>query len=145
MKEENFNRTIQKFENVHWHDSKLLDFKLIRISSQTENFHDLELNLSLRFKDGDFRNATLVFKKCRILKLDLDLLGLVICGGDIGGVTFFKNSREAEIRYRNLSNDFDFPDSANPMDNALGCLIEMIHPGGYILIFAQSLAQQMHK
>jgi hypothetical protein len=69
--------------------------------------------------------------------MDLDPLGLVICGGDIGSATCDENAVELERTYRPTQEQFDFPQSYNPLEECIGFLIEMINPGGKLIVFAR--------
>ena len=128
-----------RFSELHWHDSKLLNLHLLRIPGERKYDLQLDIDLIMGFEHGEFQRSdkTAVFRECRIVKMDLDLLGVVICGGDIGNATCYRDAVDLERQYRARLGQFDFPQSFNPLEECLGFLIEMINPGGEIVIFAK--------
>lgn len=128
-----------RFSRLHWHDSKLLNLHLLKVPDERKYDLQLEIDLITGFEEGEFQRSdrTAVFRECRIVQMDLDLLGIVICGGDIGSATCYVDAVDLEKRYRAKLGQFDFPQSYNPLEECFAFLIEMIHPGGEMIIFAK--------
>lgn len=128
-----------KFSGIHWHDSKLINLHLVRLPGERKYDLQLDLDLITHFERGkvDTKRKTVIFRECRILQMDLDLLGVLICGGDISTATCYMNAVEMERKNRNKAHEFDFPQSYNPLDKCLVFLIEMINPAGELLVFAR--------
>ncbi len=127
------------FSQIHWHDSKLLDLHLIRNPENRQYDLRLDLNLIVGYSEGKIerRKESALFSDCRILQTDLDLLGVLLCGGDIGAAGCHPDSVELEKRKRDKVRQFDLPQNQNPLEECIGFFFEMIPPGGQIIIFAK--------
>lgn len=127
-----------RFSEVRWHDSKLLDLSLLK--DKTRKKYDLRLSLDLIVgsKQGVIERSkkSVLFRECRILQTDLDLLGVLICGGDIASGICYPYAVELE-KGKDKVRLFDFPQNHNPLEKCVGFLIEMINPGGEILVIAR--------
>jgi hypothetical protein len=128
-----------RFSKLHWHDSKLLDLHLLRVPGKRKYDLRLDLDLIIAYAEGEIErnNKSAIFRECRIVQMDLDLLGVVICGGDIGSATCYADAVELERENREKARQFGFPQSYNPLEKCLGFFIEMINPGGEIIVFAK--------
>jgi hypothetical protein len=137
--ESNDDEVCVAFSQIRWHDSKLVDLHLVRDGEKKK--YDLRLNLDLieGFSEGRSKrsNRSALFLDCRIIQADLDLLGVLICGGDIASAVCYANAVDLEKKSRNKARQFDFPQRYNPLEKCLGFLIEMINPGGEIIVFAK--------
>jgi hypothetical protein len=135
----NKDRICDAFSRLHWHDSRLLDLHLLKITEA--RLYELQLDIDfIEKKVGSTyeRNRRIItFKECRIIQLDLDLLGLLFCGGDISNAWCHKDAASFEKDKRNKVVQFDFPQEHNPLDQCVGFQIEMIHPGGEINVIAK--------
>lgn len=127
-----------RFSQVLWHDSKIIDLHLLK---DPENYqYDLRLDVRLMtgFSQGKVEaRKTALFSGCRIIKADLDLLGLLICGGAIGDASCHADVTDFEKKYRDKAQEFDFPDDQNPLEDCLCFLFELIPPGGELIVFAK--------
>jgi hypothetical protein len=89
-------------------------------------------------KGGNERQEKhIVFRECRIVLADLDLLGVLMCRGDIASAVCYPNAVELERTKRDKTRQFDLPEDHNPLEECLGFRIQMIHPGGEIVVFAR--------
>lgn len=129
-----------RFSRLHWHDSKLLNVHLLRTFGERKYDLQLDIDLITGFEQGEFQRSdnTVVFEECRIVQMDFDLLGIVICGGDIGSATCYVDAVDLESKYRAKLPQFDFPQSYSPLEECVGFLIEMINPGGELVVFARN-------
>jgi len=128
-----------KFSQVQWHDSKLLNLQLLRHAEKKQYDLRLDLNLIVGFSKGRTERSkkTALFEDCRIIQADLDLLGVLLCDGAIASAVCYTDAVELERKVRDKGRRFDFPDSYNPLEKCLGFLIEMINPGGELIVFAR--------
>jgi hypothetical protein len=127
-----------RFSEVRWHDSKLLDLCLLKDGTTKKYDLRLSLDLIVGSREGVIERSkkSALFRECRILQTDLDLLGVLICGGDIASATCYPDAVELE-KGRDKARQFDFAQDHNPLEKCWGFLIEMINPGGEIIVFAR--------
>lgn len=132
-------KVCESFSQILWHDSKLLDLHLIRNPEKRQYDLRLDLNLIVGYSEGKIerRKQSALFSDCRIIQTDLDLLGILLCGGDIGAAGCHPDSVELEKRKRDKVRQFDLPQNQNPLEECIGFFFEMIPPGGQIIIFAK--------
>lgn len=130
----------ESFSQIRWHDSNLLDLHLIRNPEKRQYDVRLDLNLIVGYSEGKIerRKQSALFSDCRIIQTDLDLLGILLCGGDIGAAGCHPDSAELEKRERDRVRQFDLPQNQNPLEECIGFFFEMIPPGGQIIIFAKA-------
>jgi len=129
-----------RFSQLHWHDSKLLDLCVLKQDGEKKYDIQLTLNLIMVYRQGggvETSKKRVVFKECRGIEADLDLLGVLICGGAIGSATCYSDAVDFKRRRTNKAGQFDFPESYNPLEKCLAFFIEMINPGGQIIVFAR--------
>ena len=122
------NSTIQRFNGVQWHDSKLLGFCFYREGAQEL----VKISLQLRQESAALRPVDLVFRESTYVKLEVDLEGKSQCSDDISDA---ECSAESEW-LRTLS-------AGNPYDSFEGYLhfrISLIPPGGTINILAKDFS-----
>lgn len=131
-----FGDVCTRFSQLKWHDSKLLGFSLSkRPEPQT---YDLTLNVRLREDRLALFDKSVVFRKCRIVLLNLDVLGVGLCSGDIGGADCYPDAVAFERKVRDQVASFDLPQDLNPIEECVGFHIQMIHPGGEIIVIAKT-------
>ena len=133
------NEICANFSKLYWHDSKLIDLHILLRSEPRGYDVRFRLDLIVGFPGGkvEYKRHSAIFRDCRIIQTDLDLLGVLFCGGDIGSASCYTDAVELEERERAGAKDFDLPDFHLPLKDCLGFFIEMIPPGGKILIFAK--------
>lgn len=136
----NKDRVCDAFSQLHWHDSRLSNLNLLKITEAKS----YELQLDIDFievvagRPYERNRRIITFKECRLIQLDLDLLGLLFCGGDISNAWCHKDAIGFEKDKRNKIEQFDFPQKHNPLDLCVGFQIQMVHPGGEIHVIARS-------
>ena len=132
-------KTCELFSQVKWHDSKLLAVHLIKNPEKLQFDLQLDLNLIVGYSEGkvERRKQRALFSECRIIQTDFDLLGILLCSGDIGGAGCYPNSVALEKRKRDKVRLFDLPQDLNPLEECIGFFFEMVPPGGQIIIFAR--------
>lgn len=132
-------RICATFAQIYWHDSKLQDLHLVKNPETRQYDLRLDLDLIVSFSEGQVerREQSVIFRGCRIIQTDLDLLGVLLCGGDIGSAGCYPDAVGLEKRKRDKVQRFDLPESQNPLEECMGFFFEMIPPGGQIIIFAK--------
>jgi len=128
----------ESFSQIMWHDSKLLGLHLVK--DPDKGRYDLQLDLNLIvYSEGkiEWKRQSALFSNCRIVLADLDLLGILLCSGDIGAATCHVDPVAFEKRKRDKAQLFDLPQSGNPLDECIGFFFEMIPPGGQLIVFAR--------
>jgi hypothetical protein len=128
-----------RFNSMHWHDSKLTGFHL-KLRDDDQIFEvglDLRLLTDIRPGNYQWENQRLEIKECRLIKLDLDLLGMQLCGGDIASATCEKDSAMKRKVERDELPNFSLPQGEDPLAGILHFRILLIHPGGEINLFAK--------
>jgi hypothetical protein len=135
----NRGKIYESFSQILWHDSKLLGLHLFRNPEKPQYDLRLDLNLIVGFSEGKIerRKQSALFSDCRIVQTDLDLLGVLLCSGDIGAAGCYPDSVELEKRKRDKVRLFDLPQDLNPLTECIGFFFEMVPPGGQIIIFAK--------
>jgi hypothetical protein len=117
--------TIQRFNSIHWHDSKLLSVSFYRSASEEL----VKISLQLLGEGGLLTEADLIFKGSTYVKLEVDLEGKRVCADDISDAECYASSEWT----RALS-------ERNPHDSFEGYLhfsISLIPPGGAINVLAK--------
>jgi hypothetical protein len=125
MSVQNTGSTIERFNAVRWHDSKLLGLSLCRV----ERADHVKIFLGLLEEGGLLTPTELVFEDPTYIALQVDLEGKRLCADDISSAKCHASSEWI----RRLSEQ-------NPLDNFGGYLhfeIDLIPPGGTIDILAK--------
>ncbi len=137
MKTNKFKAISTKFNQLAWHDSEVLSFFL----TKNDLGFDLEITVNLFEANGinsyEKNIRVIRFKQCRVITMDLDLLGMKLCGGAISSAICHTNSTDFELKRRNKIHEFDLPQENLPLKECLVFEIEMIHPTGNMIIFAK--------
>lgn len=131
--------TCARFNRLAWHDSKLISLRLHPSEDNLTHSVDFGLKLLTNAEPGEYEwsDATLTAKDCRIIKLDLDLLGKQLCGGDIASASCdIESEFKEKIETQELP-AFDLPQGEQPLAGYLHFRILLIHPGGEINLFAK--------
>lgn len=121
-----------RFNNLNWHDSKLLGIELLR--RQGTDYLRCRLKLLWDSRPGQYRwkDATLTFQDCTILKLDLDLAGKRVCADDIAGARCtWQSALKDQLEREQLQHE------KAPLAQFLHFTISLIPPGGSIDVFAK--------
>jgi hypothetical protein len=125
MHDEIRNPIAQRFNSLHWHDSKLLGLQVYREESDER----IKMSLRLIEKQNVFKPINLIFFESTYIKMEIDLAWKSSCSDDISIADCSENSE----LLKELSD-------RNPYDSFEGYLhfhIVMIPPGGTIDILAK--------
>lgn len=131
--------TCERFNSFRWHDSKMVSFELL--PNPDEQTYDFCLYIKLltnNQSEGILNERKLIFRECRIVQLDLDLLGMQLIGGDIADAFCDTDADLNERKERDQLSHFDLPQDELSLAEFLYFRILFIHPGGEIKIFARS-------
>ncbi|MGB7555965.1 MAG: hypothetical protein WBM04_16455 [Candidatus Korobacteraceae bacterium] len=124
MNTQTIDATIQRFNAIRWHDSKLLGLSFYRTDSEEQ----VRISLQLLGEGGVLTPTEIVFTGSTYVALEVDLEGKRVCADDISGAECYASSKWT----RTLS-------ERNPHDSFEGYLhfeIGLIPPGGTINILA---------
>lgn len=129
-----------KFERLYWHDSRIINLRLLKDDSNRKYNLELDIDLYEKNSEGKIEHVRkiIIFSECRIIQLDFDLLGLLFCNGDISNAVCYIDAIQFEKEKRGKLKHFGFPDTSNPLEKCLVFSIEMIHPAGELIIFART-------
>lgn len=74
-----------RFSQNTWHDSKIIQLHVVKDLENDRYDLLLDLNMIVGYSEGKHERArkTGRFTNCRVIKADLDLLGMLLCGGDL--------------------------------------------------------------
>jgi hypothetical protein len=125
MNTQTINATIQRFNAIRWHDSKLLGQSFYRADSEDR----VRISLQILGEGGALTPTDIVFTGSTYVALEVDLEGKRVCADDISGAKCYASSEWI----RTLS-------ERNPHDSFEGYLhfeIGLIPPGGTINILAK--------
>ena len=127
-----------RFSQNKWHDSRIVELHLVK---ESEGRYDLllDLNLITGYSEGKYEWArkTGRFANCRIIRSDLDILGMLLCGGAIGEASCYPDAIQFERKHRDRAHEFDLPDEHNELEGCVAFHFEMIHPGGELIVIAR--------
>lgn len=129
-----------RFDGLLWHDSELLELHLMNDVEGGKYDLRLDLNLYEKNLEGKFAKyrRSVLFIDCRIVQTDLDLLGVMLCSRHIADANCRREVIAYESENRGKLRDFDLPQKHKPLEDCMVFHIEMIHPGGEIVIYAKN-------
>lgn len=116
---------IERFNNIRWHDSKLLGLSFYRTDSEEQ----VRISLQLLGQGSDLNPIDIIFRGSTYIEMDVDLEGKRVCSDDISDGECYASSAWIE----SLS-------AKNPHDSFQGYLhfqIYLIPPGGTINLLAK--------
>jgi hypothetical protein len=133
------------FNKYDFHDSKLISFKLIRKELGNGFISEdicFTLKLLERMQEGrtQLTNAKLILKDCRIIKMDIDLVGKRLCADDIANAKCEINS---DLKSSLQSGYLKYEEGA--LNDYLHFNITLIPPGGTIDILAKKFELELIK
>ena len=131
-----------RFSQNTWHDSKIIQLHVVKDLENDRYDLLLDLNMIVGYSEGKHERArkTGRFTNCRVIKADLDLLGMLLCGGDLACALCYPDAIEFERKSRDMARDFDLPDERNKLEGCLGFHFDLIHPGGDLIVIARDFS-----
>jgi len=115
-----------RFENVPWHDSKLLGIKV----SPEDGEEHCEVEIVCEFQVSHLRQLV-IFHQCTIVKMDLDAAGM-----SLSGKLIFGASCDADPSFKDHIERTQLSREKSPLRKYHHFRIGLIPPGGMIDIFA---------
>ena len=125
------NSTIQRFNAIRWHDSKLVGLCFYRAEGEER----VKISLEMLGEGGALTPAEMIFKESTYVALDVDLEGKRVCSDDISSAECYASSEWT----KSLS-------EKSPYDSFEGYLhfqLYLIPPGGTINVLAKDFSLEM--
>jgi hypothetical protein len=125
------------FSQLPWHDSELLEVRVGYGSSLRPT-----IALDVAFVEGNnMRRSEILFNDARGVYVDVDLLAKELCGNQIASGHCKVADESTDKFVARLQDRFDlYP--GETMTGLFLFMIELIHPGGIILVLARSFSEQ---
>lgn len=124
------------FNQLLWHDSKLISFELLPKGDRRYDIaFDLKLLTNPKPGNYDWRTAKLEIQQCTIVQMELDLLGIQLCDGDIA-TAICELASETDLQGAQIQT-FISPEGDNMPHQLLKFSIVLVPPGGEIMIIAE--------
>lgn len=128
------NSTIQRFNAIRWHDSKLIGLSFYK--AQEEN--RVKVSLELLGSDGSLTPAEIIFKESAYIEADVYLQAKSMCSDDISDAECLESSD-----WKNTVSQpgpYDVILGNRGLDQFLHFRISMCVPGGTINILAKDFS-----
>lgn len=128
------NPTIQRFNAISWHDSKLVGFCLFKVEEEDR----VKLSLELLGKDGSVAPAEVIFSECVYCQTDIYLAAKSMCADAISNARCYESS--------NWKHGVSEPSPYDPIqggrgfDDYLHFNVSLCPPGGTISILAKDFS-----
>jgi len=120
--------TLESFNRLQWHDSKLRSLRILR----NDDLDEVRLDVELRgVSEQELTPMTMVFEDAVFFFSDIDLQGKRECSDDISGGTC-EASSELMTKLQNERLKY----SPNALTGYFHFSIYLIHPGGNVEIIA---------
>jgi len=138
-KEESLDDICKRFNDLKWHDSKLIGYSVL--PSKDGSTHDVHFQMEwlTDYKEGipSWAEGKLTIRDCTVIKADLDLDGKHVCDDSIANALCVKESDlKREIEHEQLKHE------QKPLAEYLHFRILLIAPGGEINLFAKGFNQE---
>ncbi|WP_263357984.1 hypothetical protein [Acidicapsa ligni] len=133
------NLTVQKFNSISWHDSKLVGFCLYKHEGEDR----VRLSLELLGAGGSLTPTDIVFKECVYFASDVYLAAKSMCADDISGAECYESSD-----WKNAVSEpspFDVILGGRGFEEHLHFSVSMCPPGGTINILARDFSLESSK
>ncbi|MGH7259450.1 MAG: hypothetical protein ACREI9_02060 [Nitrospiraceae bacterium] len=130
----------QKFNSIHWHDSKLLNLEIGKNSSGVTEEVRFDVQLLINPVPGNYKwePRVIIFRECRLVQACLDLQVMRMCSHDISSAECVEDSPLKKEFERQIENEpLKVKPEKNPLANSLQFTISLIPPSGRITIFAK--------
>jgi len=135
---------IQRFSNLYWHDSRLLQQHVLRRTESRGYDVRLDFDFIQDYGTGKPKYApkSLIFLDCQLIQSELDLFGMTFTRGTISEATFCRSFAELDAETQKPFRRYDLQNMPiNPIRDCFYLRIELIPPGGSITLFARLLEE----
>jgi hypothetical protein len=133
------NSTVQRFNSISWHDSKLVGLSFYK----TEGEERVKLSLELLGKDGSLTPAEIIFKECAYFQADVYLEAKAMCADDISGAGCYESSDWKSAVSKPSPSDVIL--GGRGFEEHLHFSVSMCPPGGTINILAKDFVLEASK
>lgn len=140
MKNEALAETKASFMKFNWHDSRLINIHTLRMPDIGKYEVRIDVDLIVGFADNDYQRVQhqFIFHDCEFVGSNINLPFLASCNGDISRSLCFSDLSELDPpTIKKLRAKFSLDNSSSESCN-LGFYIELLIPGGEILIIGKN-------
>jgi hypothetical protein len=131
--------TIQRFNSILWHDSKLVGLSFYKSECEER----VKLFLELLGNDGSLRPAEIIFKECAYFQADVYLEAKSMCADDISGAGCYESSDWKSAVSEPSPSDVIL--GGRGFEEYLHFRVSMCPPGGTINILAKDFSLESSK
>lgn len=131
------NSTVQRFNSVQWHDSKLVGLCFYKAEEEDR----VKLSLELLGRDGSLTPAEIIFKESAYMEADVYLHAKSMCSDDISDAECYESSNwKSSV---SQPGPYDVIQGGRGLEQFLHFSIRMCVPGGTINILAKDFSLEM--
>jgi hypothetical protein len=139
MSVELVNLTVQRFNSLFLHDSKLVGMSLFKVEEEDR----VKLSLELLGEDGTLTPAEIIFKECVYFQTDFYLAAKSMCGDDISNAKCYASSD-----WKSMVSEpgpYDPIQGGRGIEEHLHFSVSICHPGGTINVLAKDFSLESSK
>jgi hypothetical protein len=131
------NSTVERFNAIRWHDSKLVALCFYRAEEEDR----VKISLELLGPSGSLMPAEIIFKESSYIEADVYLQAKSMCSDDISGAECLESSDwKNEV---SKPGPYDVIQGNRGLNQFLHFSISMCAPGGTINLLARDFSLQM--
>lgn len=131
--------TVQKFNSIRWHDSKLVGFCLYKAEGEDR----IRLSLELLAADGSLNPTEIVFTDCAYFAADVYSEAKSMCADDISNAKCYESSEWKSMVSKPSS--YDPIQGGRGFEERLHFSVSLCPPGGTINILARDFSLESSK
>ena len=133
------NSTMERFNAIRWHDSKLVGLCLYRVAKEER----VKLSLQLLGEGGTLTPADVIFKECVYIEADVYLEGKRLCADDISSRQCYPSSDWTKSLLERNSNFLLIRKPGHNFEGYLHFRLYLCPPGGTINVLARDFSLEM--
>jgi hypothetical protein len=131
--------TVQKFNSIRWHDSKLVGFCLYKAEGEDR----VRLSLELLAADGSLTPTEIVFTDCAYFAVDVYSEAKSMCADDISNAKCYESSDWKSMVSK--PSPYDPIQGGRGLEEHLHFSVSMCPPGGTINVLAKDFSLESSK
>lgn len=139
MSVELVNATVQRFNSLFLHDSKLVGMSLFKVEEEDR----VKLSLELLGEDSSLTPAEIIFKECVYFQIDFNLAAKLMCANDISNAKCYESSDWKSMVSE--PSPFDPIQGGRGFEQHLHFSVSMCPPSGTINILARDFSLEKSK
>ena len=134
-------RSVEVLANIHWHDSILLEHHVLRPAELNAYVVRLDFDLvqGVENRKIQFATKSLIFRDCKLIQMELDLLGMTCTNAQISEATICRSFSELDAKTQESFRRYNLTGPLSPLEGCFFFKLELIAPGGSISLFAREL------